>query len=136
MNLKTYKIDPNCAETQCVGEIPASIIKKYNLQCPSNEVLMYPGAIKHIKKKHAATFVLYYERIPEIICNPDYVGQNPKEPQSIEMYKYLDEHFLVAIKLDPTGYFFLSTFYDLNNGQNKIAKRLRSGRIVPFSSIS
>lgn len=134
--MKTYTIDPNSTDTQCVGEIPEVIIKKYKLNCPSREVLMFPGAIKHIRKKHAATFALYYDKIPEIIGKPDYVGRNPKEPDSVEMYKYLGDHLLVAIKLDPTGYFYLGSFYDLNNGPNKIAKRLRSGRIVPFSSLS
>jgi hypothetical protein len=134
--LQKYTIDPNSTETQCVGEIPAVVLKKYNIQCPSPEVKMYPGAIKHIKKKHATVFGLYYEKIPDIICNPDYVGQNPKEPQSIEMYKYVGDNLLVAIKLDPSGYFYLSTFYDLNNGNTKIHKRLKSGRIVPFSQLS
>ncbi|WEG15064.1 hypothetical protein PU629_00335 [Pullulanibacillus sp. KACC 23026] len=73
--------------------------------------------------------------MPNIISNPDYVGQNPKEPSSIELYKFLTDHLLVAIKLDPSGYLYLSSFYDLHNGSDKIKKRLRTGRIVPFSSI-
>jgi hypothetical protein len=133
--VNTYTVDPNSTDTQCVGILPKKIIKKYGLSCPSDEVYMYPGAIKHIKKNHAATFALYYDKIPDIISNPDYVGQNPKEPKSVELYKLITDYLLVAIKLDPSGYFYLSTFYDLNNGQTKISKRLRSGRIVPFSSI-
>lgn len=134
--MQKYTINPHSQVKQAVGMLPEVIVKTYNLSCPSNEVLMYPGVIKHLKKReHEETFLTYYDRIPDIISNPDYVGQNPKEPNSIELYKQLDDHLLVAIKLDPSGYFFLSTFYDLNNGAYKIQKRLKSGRIVPFSSL-
>jgi phage-Barnase-EndoU-ColicinE5/D-RelE like nuclease3 len=135
MNLRTFSVDPNCTVTQCVGEIPEAIIKYYALSCPSRDVLMFPGVIKHIKKNHADTFTLHYHKIPEIICNPDYVGRNPTS-HSVEFYKFIAVDLLVAINLDPSGYFYLSTFYDLNNAQKKIQKRLNSGRIVPFSSIS
>lgn len=134
--MQAYKIDPNSQQVQTVGRLPDSIIKNYNLSCPSNEVLMYPGVIKHLKKRdHYSMFLTYHEQIPDIITSPDYVGQNPKEPNSIELYKVLDDHLLIAIKLDPQGYFFLSSFYDLNNGEHKIQKRLASGRIVEFSSL-
>lgn len=135
--MKTYTINPKATDVQCIGVIPEVITKTYNLNCPSNEVLMYPGVIKHIRKsKHESTFLKHYDKIPDIISNPDYVGQNPKEPNSVELYKFINEYLLVAIKLDPSGYFFLSSFYDLNNGQYKIQSRLNSGRIVPFSSLS
>lgn len=40
-----------------------------------------------------------------------------------------------AIKLDPSGYLFVSSFYDMHNGPFKIQKRLASGRLIPFRSI-
>lgn len=135
--MEKYTVDPNCQETQIVGEIPAVVIKHFKLVCPLPPVVkMFPGAIKHIKKKHAAIFAAHHQSIPDIITNPDYVGQNPTEPNSVEMYKYFGDTLLVAIKLDPTGYFYLSSFYDLNNAQNKIPKRLKAGRIVVFSDLS
>lgn len=67
-----------------------------------------------------------------MLKNSDYVGQNPKEPNSIELYKQIG-YVLIADKLDPSGYLYLSSMYELNNGEHKIKARLKSGRIVPFT---
>lgn len=134
--MSKYEIDLNCTKTQCVGELPEVIVRHFNLSCPSNEVFMFPGAVKHIKKNHASILMTYYSDIPDIISNPDYVGQNPKEPNSVELYKIIGDDLLIAIKLDPSGYFYLGSFYDLHNGPKKIQKRLRSGRIIPYSSLT
>lgn len=37
--------------------------------------------------------------IPEIINVPDYIGVNPKEPNSIELVKVIEKDVLVAINL-------------------------------------
>ncbi|PLR79484.1 hypothetical protein CVD25_22770 [Bacillus canaveralius] len=75
----------------------------------------------------------YYQDIPAVISNPDYAGQNPKEPGTVELYKAMSDHCLLAIKMSPTTGLFLGSFYTLNNGQKKVAGRLRTGRIYPFS---
>lgn len=126
-----YTVDPNSVAIQCVGILSQRLVERYNLICPDRQVKMYPGVIKHIKKNHKEVFNKYYHCIPEIIQKPDYVGQ--KEQNSLEMYKFLKGNLLVAIKLDPSGYFFLSSFYELNNAEHKIKKRLKSGRIMAYS---
>ncbi|MGV3466525.1 MAG: PBECR2 nuclease fold domain-containing protein [Heyndrickxia sp.] len=128
-------IDPGATSTQVVGVLHPAIVSKYQLACSSHEVQMYPGAIKHIKKRHPGIFEQYYHLIPDILENPDYIGQNPKEPNSVELVKIVNEHFLVAIKLDPSGYLFLSTFYDLKNGKTKVEKRIRNGRLMLFTDL-
>ena len=75
----------------------------------------------------------YGHFISEIISNPDYVGKNPSEPGSIELIKYVSPYLLLAVKLDPSGYVFISSFYELNNGPVKVQKRLANGRLKPFS---
>jgi len=118
---------------QSVGHL--DIQKIFNLtgvQLPSSEVLIYPGAIKHIKKRHPGVFEQYGELIPSIVTSPDYVGENPSEPGSVELYKVVNDHLLLAVKCDPTGYLFVSSLYTLNNGAYKIQKRLASGRIIPY----
>ena len=67
-----------------------------------------------------------------ILREPDNIGKNSTEPNSIELYKQLGDHLLLAIKLDPTGYLFVSSLYDLKNAPAKIQKRLASKRIVPY----
>ncbi|WP_139492564.1 PBECR2 nuclease fold domain-containing protein [Brevibacillus dissolubilis] len=98
----------------------------------SPHVWMYPGLKKHVQKRHPGIWELYHQHIPDIIQNPDYIGQNPKEPNSIELVKQISDSILLAIKIDPSGYLFISTFYDLKNAENKVQKRLRSGRLKPY----
>lgn len=118
-----------------VGTLPQMIIDKYELKCDSTDVQIYPGAIKHIKKRHPGIYEKYSSNLKDIIENPDYVGQNPKEPNSVELIKIINNYILVAIKLDPSGYLFLFSMYDMNNGPVKIQKRLNNGRLIPFKDL-
>ena len=130
---KQYTVDPNATSIQVVGKIDTTKINRLlGLNLPDVEVFMYPGAIKHVKKNHPGIFENFHQFIPDILSNPDYVGNNPKEPNSVELYKRVSMDLLLAVKLDPTGYLYLSSMYDLHNANHKIQKRLKSGRIVAF----
>lgn len=130
----TIIINPHATVTQIVGHVPAAVVNYYSIQCTGYEVYMPPGVLKHLQKRgHWNDFLQYYQDIPHIIANPDYAGQNPKEPGTIELYKIMSDHVLLAIKMNPTTGLFLGSFYTLDNGANKIQKRLRVGRIFPFS---
>ena len=84
----TYTINPLSTEIQKIGSIPQCIIDYYSLQCISAEVHLPPGVLKHLKKRgHWDDFLRYYEIIPQMIGAPDYIGQNPREPNTIEIYK-------------------------------------------------
>lgn len=132
--MELYSVDINSREIQTVGKLDVEHIKKLTgIDFPVSDVLMYPGVIKHINKGHSGLLEKYGHLIPSMISNPDYVGKNPSVPDSIELIKVVDSHLLLAIKLDPSGYLFLSTFYELDNGAVKVQKRLNSGRIVPFN---
>jgi hypothetical protein len=127
-------INPYATDTQLVGIIPECIITYYSIQCASLEVYMPPGVLKHLKRRgHWNDFLTYHQDIPDMIANPDYAGQNPKEPNTVEIYKVVNDHVLLPIKLNTANGLFLSSFYILDNGADKIQKRLRVGRIHPFS---
>lgn len=129
----TYVVIENSKDPQLIGELDTQKIHQLiQVQLPVQKVYIYPGAIKHIKKNHPGIWEQYGHLLPDIIADPDYIGKNPKEPNSIEMYKQINDHLLLAIKLDPSGYLFVSSLYDLNNGHIKIQKRLASGRIVTY----
>jgi hypothetical protein len=128
------KVDPNSKETQLVGILPEVLTKYYGLVCESHEVYMPPGVLKHLKKRrHWDDFIKYYNDIPDMISQPDYAGQNPKEPNTVELYKVLADRVLIAIKMNPANGLFLGSFYVLDNGEEKIKGRLRTKRIYPFS---
>lgn len=135
IDVVSYTIDINGTSTQTVGKLNLTAVKRLTgLDFPTAEVRLYPGALKHIRKEHSATLNQYGLLIPDMIANPDYIGKHPKEPNSIELIKQVAEDLLLAIKFDPSGYLFVSSFYELNNGTRKIQNRLASGRLVPYSS--
>ncbi|CAM3299107.1 plasmid-related protein [Filibacter tadaridae] len=128
-----FSFDENSVDPLLVGEIDTIKIQSLiGINFPTSDVYIYPGAIKHIKKKHPGVWEQYGHSIPLVLSEPDYIGKNPKEPNSIELYKQLGDHLLLAIKLDPTGYLFVSSLYDLKNAVAKINKRLISKRIIPY----
>lgn len=132
----TFSINPNSTDTQLVGCVPKCIIDYYSIQCAGLDVYMPPGVLKHLKKRgHWQDFITYHQDIPNMISNPDYAGQNPKETDSVELYKVINDHIILPIKLNTNG-LFLSSFYILDNGADKIQKRLNNQRIHPFSFFS
>lgn len=128
------KINPHAEETQVVGMMPIAILAYYHFDCSNNEVFMPPGVLKHLRKRgHWKDFMDHCDDLPDMIANPDYAGQNPKNPQTIELYKIVNDEVLMAFKLSPDIGIFLSSFYKLKKGDDKIKKRLRIGRIHPMS---
>ncbi|KAA8787854.1 hypothetical protein EC604_28945 [Paenibacillus amylolyticus] len=132
-DVQPYSLNLNSHEVQVVGKLDVAKIKQLTgVDLPSDLVQMYPGAIKHVQRNHPGIIEQYGHLIPSMISNPDYVGQNPKEKNSVELVKVIGPHLLLAIKLDPSGYIFLSTFFELDNGAYKVQKRLKSKRLVPY----
>jgi len=88
------------------------------------------GLATHIKKHHP-TIVSNIGYIPDIIAHPDYVGRNPKEPDSVELVKCITDNLMVCVKLDQNnGYFYVASLFDITDG--KLANRLKSGRLKPY----
>ncbi|WP_338657119.1 plasmid-related protein (plasmid) [Sporosarcina psychrophila] len=126
-------INPYSTDTQQVGVLPKCLVTYYQLPYTTLDVWMPPGVLKHLKKRgHWEDLLAHHLIIPSAIENPDFAGQNPREPNSLELYKIIDDHLLIAIKMSPEKDLFLGSFYKLDNGQEKIQKRLRTGRIHPF----
>ena len=127
------KFDENLPEPLLVGQIDTEKVKKLTgVYFQVQDVFIYPGAVKHINRNHPHIWNQYKFELPNILSNPDYIGKNLKVPKSIELYKFVGDQLLLAIKLDPSGYLFVSTFYDLDNVEHKIKKRLKSGRIQAY----
>ncbi|MCO7138144.1 PBECR2 nuclease fold domain-containing protein [[Clostridium] leptum] len=110
-----------------VGEYPEYFNTLLGIDLPCIDIVQSEGLLKHIEKRHPSC-VSYIELIPSIIENPDYVGHNPKEPDSVELVKVIDKNMQVAIKLDAkNNYLYIASLYDISDV--KIVKRLHSGRL-------
>lgn len=99
-------------------------------ELPCGEILQSPGLAVHVQKHHpdeTGNVAL----VPSIIAAPDYVGHNPKEPESVELVKELDANVMVCVKLDAkNGYHYVASVYEISSG--KLANRLNSGRLKKF----
>lgn len=125
---ETIHLNENTNKIQVVGKLRQEIIDLLGITLVAGDILMYPGAIKHIQRKRPDDFNKYFQRIPEIISEPDYVGVHPTEHDSVEFVKVIDNDVLVAVKFSPEGYLYLSSMYALT--PVKVPKRLKSGRLI------
>ena len=102
-----------------------------NIDLPCVKIVQSSGLNKHIEKRHPVC-LKYINQIPQILKNPDYIGTNPKEKNSIEFVKVLEDNVLVAIKLDiNNNQFYVASLYDITQG--KLERRLNSRRLIKFS---
>lgn len=112
-----------------VGKLHEKITNELNINLPNDDINMYPGFKKHVKKRHPDC-MKYISYIPDIINNPDYIGVHPNEPDSVELVKVFDKNILLSINLSTKTdekYLFISSIYDIS--QAKLNNRLNSKRL-------
>lgn len=109
------------------GEYIFEYNKALNADLPCGNIYQSTGLLVHIQKRHPHC-LKYLEKIPDILSNPDYIGKNPNEYQSVEFIKQYDDHVLVAVKLDIIeNRLYVASLYNIS--ESKIKNRLNSGRI-------
>ena len=84
-----------------VGHLTPKVIKAFDLDYkPGEEITLSAQRKKHMEKhrQEFSDFDATYERIPEIIAHPDYIGRHPNG-QSLEYIKRIDGNVLVAVRL-------------------------------------
>lgn len=114
-----------------VGEFVQKYNDNLNTNLPCLDIMQSQGLSKHISKRHPNQ-VQYLNNIQDILTNPDYIGINPKEPNSIELVKAYTDNILIAIKLDKSNdYYYIASLYDVS--QAKINNRINSNRLKTFS---
>lgn len=114
-----------------VGMYQEEFNKILNIELPIGAIYQSKGLPTHMVKRKHYKCLKYIDNISEIIENPDYIGINPNESNSIELIKKLKDNVLVGIKLDPDeNYFYISTMHDVQ--ESKIERRLHSGRLKKF----
>lgn len=114
-----------------VGIFKQEYNNNLNTNLPCLDIMQSSGLIKHIQKRHPNQ-IQYLSNIQDILNNPDYIGMNPKQPDSIELIKVYADNILIAIKLDNSnGYYYIASLYDVT--QSKINSGLNSGRIKKYT---
>lgn len=115
-----------------VGKMNEKLNIAAGTNLPNIEIYCSSGLSVHLVKRNHKNCLQYIDEIPKIINAPDYVGKNPKEPNSIELVKKFSENILVAVKLDvKENYLYIASLYDIS--QSKIERRLYSGRLKEYN---
>ena len=112
-----------------VGHFTKKIIKQFNLEYQDNKPInLHPSRKKHMLKRHGHEFSDFegtYQKIPEIIQSPDYIGLHP-DGKSIQFIKLLEEKTLVAVRLDAESG-NVRTMYPLTD--NKLRNYINENRM-------
>lgn len=112
---------------QQVGQLSFKIINLLKINYKPQKIFIGRTNIKHIKKRHPEEFEQYLQRISDIIANPDYVGQNPRQG-SIEYIKVFEHNVLVAVRASKSGTLFVRSMYTITEA--KLKRYLTSNRLV------
>ncbi len=116
-----------------VGKYNVDFNKILGIDIPELEIYRSDGLETHMKKRQHYKALKYIDNLSEIINSPDYIGVNPNEKgKSLELIKLYKDNVMIGIKYDEEkNYLYVSTMIDIQ--QNKIERRLHSGRIKSFS---
>ena len=84
---------------------------------------------KHLLKRNHIDALKYFDKIEDIIEEPDYVGINPNEKsECLEYVKVFDENILVALKIHSSEeFYYIPSMYMITD--YKLQSRLFSGRL-------
>ena len=117
-----------------VGKYKAAYNKTLNIALPCADIFRSDGLYKHVQKRHPEC-IKYLNKIPDMINNPDYIGTNAKENNSIEFVKCYTENVLVAVKLDiKDNYLYVASCYTISSG--KLQRRVNNNRLKkPWQTI-
>ena len=111
-----------------VGDYTGEYNSLLNITLPCAPIYVSDGLSTHMINHNHSNCLDYIDKIPEIISDPDYIGKNPKEPNSLELVKIYEDNVQIGIKLDMSrNYLYVATLFDINQG--KISRRLNSGRL-------
>ncbi len=109
-------------------------IEEYNdileIDMPLMKIVQSVGLEVHVQKRHP-NVCEYLPNISDILTTPDYIGINPKEPNSIELVKIYQDNIKLAVKLDITnGYYYVASMYDIT--ESKLNKHIQTGRLKKY----
>ena len=97
---------------------------------PIGDIYQSDGLALHVQKRHPNE-VNNLSHVSSVIKSPDYVGHNPKEPNSIEIVKKISDNVMVCVKLDQTeNYLYVASVYNITEA--KLQKRLQSNRLKSY----
>ena len=110
-----------------VGEFTSNIINQLQLNIPiGTPILIGDSNENHIKSRHPYEYEQYFNRLSDIIANPDYVGLSLKNNsvQFVKEFIINSEYIRVAVKVTTSKTSFVKTMHLLStyNAERYIQK--------------
>lgn len=99
-----------------VGTLSARVISLLGLsQKQDQAILLGASNITHMKEKHPNDYQKYGKYIPQILSQPDYVGQNPKDGsiEYVKEFKVNNDFVKVAVRVSGQGKLYARSLYVL-----------------------
>ena len=86
--------------------------------------------IDHIKSRHEYEFDLYFNRIEEIIKEPDFIGKDPKNGSIdfVKLYNWGSDYVQLAIRVTGKGNYIARTLFML--ATYKAEKYIKQGTLI------
>lgn len=109
-----------------IGQLTKKVIKAFELDYEVGKEILLSRKRKRHMEKHRSEFNDFdgaFERIGEIIRNPDFVGRHPNG-QSLEYVKRIDGNVLVAVRL--SNELTVRTMYVISEA--KLKNYIKTGR--------
>ena len=110
-----------------IGYFTEAIIDLLSLDLDANTPIYIGDTnIEHIKKRHIYEYDKYFDKIEDIISEPDYVGKNKKDGSIsfVKEYKVSDEYIRVSVRITTNKKCFAKTLHLLStcNAERYIQK--------------
>ena len=116
--------------TQEVGKVSARVISLLGSSLLVDQpIYLGDSNIQHMIERHPDAYAKYGQYIPQILAQPDYVGENPSD-KSIEYVKEfkIDGAFIkVAVRLSSGGILYARSLYVLNS--NRVNNFIKKGTL-------
>ena len=97
---------------------------------PLLPIIQSTGLETHISKRHP-DMTDKMKLIPLILSSPDYLGQRPNDPYSVEFVKCFSDNLMVCVLLDVSNnYYYVSSFFSITD--SKLRSRIASGRLTAY----
>ncbi len=100
-----------------IGEFTKEVIDLLNVDiAPGTPIMIGKSNIDHIKNRHIYEYDKYMDKIEDIILNPDYVGQNPKDASIcyVKLFEIDSEYVRVAVRISTKGTYIARSLHMLS----------------------
>jgi hypothetical protein len=118
-------------ENEKVGEFSQKLVAALGIDVAiGTEIYVGQTNIAHMAIEHSYEYYRFFDKIPSIIANPDYV-RHKQDDGSIEFIKSVGKHLKLAVRITGDGKYYARSLYFVHT---KVVNRLiANGELKPLT---